>query len=632
MDFNTNNEQNKYIIQLFRGLISKDPNVIDEISATYQNTPTLLTRRLEFHCRCIFDFENTNCACQLDHELFTYVSEDRVDIEKFENILASLEAGECCHHGDIHDEGEEAVGPRPTSVQLIHAAAVMGCIPALETLLKLSEKEPTFDDTIDSLNASPLHLAILFKQRQSIETILESGRDKLEAYYSCSFSYARRNTINPTVINSACMSVMKLCMLLNDFTTAQSILQQGSLHAAWIIDALTCDSEKFKNLILSHVSDPFLIQGSDHEVEMIIRLAIKYGDIYLVTKFLERGKTKKCSNTTFVIMSWILLAIIYDQPEILKLLLKLKVTIPKYIIKSYNLLDIANCLGHSECSDILDCYGIEETKHRQDSPFIVMFKIARILRQPEIADILLQKVWLRKPVPQRKEQCKSLVVDPETYKHGYGLRTLLDIYGDIEVKGSDGLTPLALAMKHSASPRAILDVLYFNPILTGLKENVCTPQTEENLFDRSNVKHITTLALTIERDLKTTWKQKWALCYPGLRTYEGSLAVLLLECGYDIRGDTLVRSSYTHLLKGDCKSAREREIRKKILDKIDRELYHPKPLKDCCRIFLRRKYPGSLLHMIAKKVLMPNHVKDFILMESRLKQRYDDNFSVVFIE
>ena len=190
-------------------------------------------------------------------------------------------------------------------------------------------------------------------------------------------------------------------------------------------------------------------------------------------------------------------------------------------------------------------------------------------------------------------------------------------------------------MKHDSNPRAILDILYFNPLLTDFeKENMVRTHREKHLqlFDREKVKQITVLALAIERDLKNFSIQKLALEYSGFSIYEGSMAILLLECGLDIRGDEIVRSSYTQLLQGGYRLVREREIRQKILDKIKSELYRPKPLKEYCRNSLRRAFPGLKLHLLMNSNLVPTTIKNYMLLKSRLKQRYGERSYIVCIE
>ena len=636
MDPNTEDEQTKEVIRLFCLIIRKDPKAVEEVATVLTKSPSLLTRRLEFPCGSIYDYADTKCACQIDHELFTYVSDGSIDTELFDYILESVKAGKCRHHKNIPEEDEETVGPRPTSVQLIHAAAVVGFVPVLEILLALPQKEPTLVDTIHSLNASPLHLAILFKQRQSIKTIIELGHDKLETYCNNRFIYAVRSQTNKNLIDSSSVSIIKLCMIMNDNQTAQNIVQHTSLRASWVIDAITSDSECLKALILPHVNEQFIAQIPINEVEHILKLAIKNRDILHIARMLiSRLKGQELNKKQSASLPWALLATIYNQPKILEILLDSNLTTGAYTVRDYTIFDIANSVGHNECADILQSHGIKESNHKKSSPFLVTVDIIRSLQEPEQADVLLRKIWLKKPVAERKEECKALVVDPVTFKRGFGLRAFIEICGDVEVIGPDGLTPLALAMKHSSSPRAILDVLYFNPILTDFeKENMVRTRTEKHLqlFNREKVKQITVLALAIERDLKNYSIQKWALEYSGFSIYEGSMAILLLECGYDIRGDEMVHSSYAQLLQGGYRSAREREIREKIFDKIESELNRPKPLKEYCRNSLRRGFPGMKLHLLMNTSLLPTTIKNFILLESRLKQRYGERSYTVCID
>ena len=638
MDTNTEDKQiQKEVIRLFCLIIRKDPKAFDEVSTALTRYPSIETRRLEFTCGSIYNYADTGCACQVNHELFTYVSHDGLDTELFDHILASIEDGKCRHHhNDIPKEDIEIIDPIPTSVQLIHAAAAVGCVPVLEIFLTQPEARKRYKVAIDSLNASPLHLAILFKQRQCIKTIIESGHDKFETYCNNQFIYAVRSQTIPNLINKTSMSIIKLCMVMNDNQTAQNIVQHTSLRAAWVIDAMASESECLKALILSNVNEQFIGQISVNEAVNILKLAIKNGHtLHLASMLINKLEDPKLKFHTFGHKPWTLLATIYNHPRILEAILDSNMTSGTCPVRDYTIFDIANSISHSECADILQSHGIKGSINRTSSPFLVILDIIRSLHVPEQADVLLRKIWLKKPLAKRKEECKALIIDPETYEHSIGLRALIEICGDVEVKGPDGLTPLALAMKHSSSPRAILDVLYFNPILTNFdKENMVRTHTEEllQLFDRQKVKQITVLALAIERDLKNFSIQKGALCYSGFSIYEGSMAILLLECGYDIRGDEIVHSSYTQLLQGGYRPAREREIRQKILDKIKSDLYRPKSLKEYCRNSLRGAFPGIKLHMLMNTNLVPTTIKNFILLESRLKQRYDERSSIVCIE
>ena len=593
MDTNTEDKQiQKEVIRLFCLIIRKDPKAVNDVSTACSKCPSMLNRWLEFFCGSIHDYADTRCACQVDHELYTYVSHAGIDTELFDHILASIEDGKCRHYNDIPKEDEETIGPSPTSVQLIHAAAAVGCVPVLEILLPLAQTGKRLREAIRSLNASPLHLAILFKQRQYIKTIIESPYEPFETFCNSLFRYAERSQTNPNLIKTPSVSIIKLCLMMNDKKTAQNILQRTIFRTTWLFDVINSDSECFNALILPHVRN------------------------HLVHK------------------ATIILATLNNQPKILEILLDSNLTsgiyTDIYTVRFYTIFDIANTVNHSECADILQSHNIKGSTLKKSSPFLAMLEIIQSLKVPELANVLLRKIWLKKPVAERKEECKALVVDPVTYKRGIGLRTLIEICGDVEVKGPDGITPLALALKPDSSPQAILDVLYFNPILTDFEKVRTITECHLRLFDREKVNQITILALAIARDLKNYSLQYGFRLRPkGFSFYEGSMAILLLECGYDIRNDEIVRSSYTQLLQGGHKSTRERKIREMILKKIESELNRPKSLKEYCRNSLRRAFHGIKLHLLMNTNLVPTSIKNFILLESRLKQRYDQRLSYI---
>ena len=140
------------------------------------------------------------------------------------------------------------------------------------------------------------------------------------------------------------------------------------------------------------------------------------------------------------------------------------------------------------------------------------------------------------------------------------------------------------------------------------------------VFDRANNKNISMLALAIERDLRNYALQQ-TMEEDYFLMYEGSMAVLLLDCGYDIRADELIQSSYPKLIDNKNQSGRSAAIRARTKDRINRELYVPKLLTERCRDVLRRLFTGHALHryMYIENMNTPKSVNDFILMKSRLK-------------
>lgn len=605
----------KHLVYLFRLIVTKDPKAVTEVAKTIQTEPSLLTRALEFPCGNIFDSPDTGCACVLDHETFTYFSGEKINSDVFNHIIESVVRGECIHHDSIPEEDEETVGPQPTSVNLIHAAAVVGYTPVLETLLKLSDEAVL----TQSLRASPLHLAILFNQRSSIETIVKQKASTLKMY-SSTFCYTRRDAMNSNIIDYDFVSVFKLCMLMDDFTTAEMILNNTSLAAEWAIVALRSKSEKTVKLIIPYMDDSFINQLSNDQAVALVRCAIEQGLIEIASKLLDRMRHQQwgCNGVSLA-----LLATLCNEPEILQLILTTDVDDGNIDVLGHSLLDISRIIGHTDCSRILNAHGIKPSSKREDvSPLVVIIEITRRHSCQEMTDLLIRKAGSQSVVSDRKMGGETLILYSLRHKRGLGAKGLLTLSNDIEVKGLDGLTPLALAMKHDINPYAMLDILYFNPVLSEFEirgEERTRTERHLQLYDRSKVKNISMLALAIERDLKNYSVRKWALCYSGFKTYEGSISVLLLDCGYDVRNDELIHSSYATLIKRWQSSAREEEIRTRILNRIETELFRTKPLKDRCRDVIRRTFTGHSLHRFVGAVKIPPTVKDFILMEERLK-------------
>ena len=603
----------KRMVNIFRLIVTKDPNALTAVNETLQTKSELLTRKLTFTCGSIFDFPDTGCACVLDHENFRYITGDTVDGEVLDRIVRCILCGQCVHHDSLPEEDEETVGPLPTSVTLAHAAAVVGNAPVLKILLQLVGKQSPITESIRS---SPLHLAILHNRQLCVRTIIESQTIDLQTYCG-RFNHEQQNTNRPNSIDCDYISTFELCVRMDNFEALKQILQCTPLQAGWIIDALKSKSDEVYEFVAQHINFKTVSEFREREANEILHHGIRRGDIGLVEKLIKgRGKGRYQHPP-------ILLAVVYDQPKILDYLITSNVCNKEIDIKGFALIDISDSLNSTECSSVLSNHGMNPTKRRTENPLRVMLEIGKLLKLGQHTDILMKRVGEGefKDIPKLSEALTSISLREFG---GLGIRGLLSLSRNIDVKGPDGLSPLALAMKHVINPLSVLDVLYCNPSLNQFEQNgMDRTRTEEHLqlFDRSKVKTISMLALAIERDLKNYAVQKWALEYSGFRIYEGSMAVLLLDCGYDIRADDLIHSSYPKLLEKRSQSGREDEIRDRIKHRIDKELYIPKPLKERCRDVLRRHFTGHILHRYVASEMTPSSVRDFVLMESRLKLR-----------
>ena len=159
------------------------------------------------------------------------------------------------------------------------------------------------------------------------------------------------------------------------------------------------------------------------------------------------------------------------------------------------------------------------------------------------------------------------------------------------VPRNDNMRLLVKLMK--TETHLFIDILYLNP-----------------LYATRKIGKKSILKSAIKRDLLNTKLTKY------MSDYKGSMSILLLDCGYNLREDEIVLKSYLSLLQGsDELWEDEDKIRERILCRIEYELFSPKPLKFRCRDVIRRSYSGSLLHKLMSITKVPTAIKRFVLMQ-----------------
>ena len=138
-----------------------------------------------------------------------------------------------------------------------------------------------------------------------------------------------------------------------------------------------------------------------------------------------------------------------------------------------------------------------------------------------------------------------------------------------------------------------LDVLYFNPV-----------------FATSKIARKSVLKSAIKIDLKGCYSTMY------MSKYRGLISVLLLDGGYNIRMDEAVLSSYESLLEVESPSSEhENAVRERLLCRIKKELFSPKPLQFSCRDVLRRTFTGKKLHVYMTVSNVPVTIKGFIMLQ-----------------
>ena len=182
------------------------------------------------------------------------------------------------------------------------------------------------------------------------------------------------------------------------------------------------------------------------------------------------------------------------------------------------------------------------------------------------------------------------------YTGGLVLRGVLGLGGDVDSRDYDGVCLLQRAVK-DADPCVILDILYYNPsaVFVQTRNNSVFAQTSNNSI----------LKDAIRRDRYLT------------HVPTGPISLLLLDCGYSVRGDRIIRSNYNFLLA--TLETKDPSLRREIMERIEADLFCPKSLLMLCKDVLRKGFPGLALHRVVNQTL-PRLLKDFVLMETRLKQ------------
>ena len=299
-----------------------------------------------------------------------------------------------------------------------------------------------------------------------------------------------------------------------------------------------------------------------------------------------------------------MLAIVFGSPDILSLILNSGADKGDIIIPGRTLFDIAVMLGHKKCATVLKENKIMESTHTifESSLFVFMDII-------ELFPYYLSHEHLYTKARYRKEVITPINLDhPAIFSLAAPLtRVIFAAMDDTEVKGPSGRTSLLYAITSDKfHPCAILDLLYHNPAITYTESDFKISGVTYDQFDRSQVRNLSLLAIAIERDLANYEAiRKFAIYYICFGTYEGSLTVLLLDCGYAVRNDKHVLSSYSTLLCNGGKPYCDEMIRKVIKHRIEHELFHPKQLPVSCRDVLRRHFIGHALHRLVSIMAIP---------------------------
>ena len=196
-------------------------------------------------------------------------------------------------------------------------------------------------------------------------------------------------------------------------------------------------------------------------------------------------------------------------------------------------------------------------------------------------------------------------IDGNTNPDPTVVKLMLDLGSGIDVTDLNGNSPLILLLKeprwlyYGKEIRETLELLIYenpNPYLNneavylGLKQDEYI-RTNWNV----NLAHMPKRFQMDGRYIRQDYTESFALNFIGS---------LLIECGFP-------RTTADILMKGEKLGPNE-------VAYIQQSIHEPRALKLCCRDSLRRHFRGRCLHQFVEDVVIPNRLKDYILLKDVL--------------
>ena len=157
------------------------------------------------------------CNCDWVYESFEWLKTEEITENcDVSSIMANIENGTCIHYSSRPKPGKTGLG-RPASIQLVHAAAAVGFIPVLATLLSLyADDQPL----THSNKLTPLDIAVFMNDDLSVKTII-------------TFLKSLRNYSRTLLLQSEqCESLNDL---VNSVETKKTVSLGGNVHSNAVI-------------------------------------------------------------------------------------------------------------------------------------------------------------------------------------------------------------------------------------------------------------------------------------------------------------------------------------------------------------------------------------------------------------
>ena len=534
------------------------------------------------------------CACAFEHEYLDYLWDDGdISEETFDKIAASIENGECPH---VQTAPQDLV--RETNVSAIHIAAAVGSTEAVKHHVSHFRivKSGIF-------RLEPYVIAAMKGSYQCVGLYFDGFPENFSiscGFYMLNASRSKQDQDEGPLIKVKRLSFLEFCVEKRDLRLLNSILRKTVSHSNF------------------HSAYELTYK---HNLTGIREALMKYDKEALEYRrtILDTGNVREGSSCA-------LPSIVCNQPEVLDEVLQFTPTHKLSGAFKFSLHQTCHVLKRRECQEILLKHEVSEgtgemSKLSNLGRLLHLFSFYKGFRQETIsyiAEIPNLVHAINTPYNEDRSSFRSLslmgplhaYIDENKVLDPTVIKAMLDLGSDVDVTDFNGNSPLIHLLKERwwlfcEGFRETLELLiYENPSL---------------YLNRAAVY----LGLKQDAYIRTTWNLNFANM-PGSFLMDGRMhslfghndadssalnfiGPLLIECGFPIpTADTLLKA------------------RKEVLDPVEvayikKSIKEPRSLKLCCRDSLRKHFKARCLHKFVEDAVIPNRLKDYILLKPNLR-------------
>ena len=529
------------------------------------------------------------CACAFDHEFVDYLEDSGcIHQETFDRIVASIEKGECPHFSSAPLERTSE-----TSVSAIHIAAAAGCTEAVQHHISnfRNAKSGIF-------KLEPYVLAAMKARYQCAGLYMDGFSGSLPPRGGIPYMYVKRSEHNQSVIKAKRLSFLEVCVQKKDLRLLNSILHQAASHANF-----------HKAYEFTHT----------HNLTEMRKALMKYDKDALEYRrtILDTGNVREGSSCAIP-------AIVCNHPEVLDKVLNYTPPHKLSGIFKFSLHQTCHVLKRHKCLEILLKHNVSEGNGNMTAQsnlglllqLVSSYKNFRQEIMSYITEVPNLIHAINTPHNEYMPSFRSVslmgplhsYIDEHSLLDPAVVKMMLDFGSDVDMTDFNGNSPLIHLLKEPRwlfceGFRKTLELLiYENPSLylnrsavyLGLKLDQCIMNT---------VMNFTRMPGCFRMDGKVHSlfghddADSFALNFIG---------PLLIECGFPTTKTSI------HL-KADKEMLDPTEVAY-----IQRSINEPRALKLCCRDSLRRYFRGRCLHKFVKSAVIPNRLKEYILLKNVL--------------